>query len=72
MWLACDLEKAYLPLPVFLNRLAADRLVLIFGISVSPVKIDACGIDRMKGGDECCPHKKVMARAMNISEPTPT
>jgi hypothetical protein len=32
MWLPWDLAKAYLPLPVFLNRLAADRLVLIFGI----------------------------------------
>jgi hypothetical protein len=32
MWLPWDLTKAYLPLPVFLNRLAADRLVLIFGI----------------------------------------
>jgi hypothetical protein len=32
MWLPWDLEKVYLPVPVFLNRFAAARFVLIFGI----------------------------------------
>jgi hypothetical protein len=32
MCLRCDLEKAYFPLPVFRNRLAAERLVLILGM----------------------------------------
>jgi hypothetical protein len=32
MWLAWDFEYLNLPVPVFLNRFAADLLVLIFGI----------------------------------------
>jgi hypothetical protein len=32
IWLAWDLEKAYFPFPVFLNRFAADRFVFILGI----------------------------------------
>jgi hypothetical protein len=32
IWLACDFEYLYLPVPVFLNRLAADLLVLILGM----------------------------------------
>jgi hypothetical protein len=32
IWLACDLENEYFPLPVLRNRLAAERLVLILGM----------------------------------------
>jgi hypothetical protein len=36
MWLAHDLRYTILPVPVVLKRLAAARLVLIFGIIHSP------------------------------------
>jgi hypothetical protein len=32
MWLACDLKYTSFPVPVRLNRLAAERFVLIFGM----------------------------------------
>jgi hypothetical protein len=40
--LAHDFRYTILPVPVFLKRLAAARLVLIFGINLSPyyLKID--------------------------------
>ena len=37
MWLANDFRYTILPFPVFLKRLAAARLVLIFGINLSPL-----------------------------------
>jgi hypothetical protein len=46
--LAWDLKYTILPDPVFRNRLAADRLVFILGISylllLSPEKIDGASI----------------------------
>jgi len=36
IWLACDFLKTNFPVPVFLKRLAAARLVLIFGMNFSP------------------------------------
>ena len=41
IWLECDFENVYLPDPVFLNRLAADRFVLIFGMLNPFLKIDS-------------------------------
>jgi hypothetical protein len=41
------LKKAYFPLPVFLNRLAADRFVLIFGISNFSYHESVCAGFRM-------------------------
>ena len=34
MWLACDFLKTNLPVPVRLKRLAAARLVFIFGMKI--------------------------------------
>jgi hypothetical protein len=39
MWLAWDFENVNFPVPVFLNRLAAARFVLIFGMVSAP-----CGL----------------------------
>jgi len=36
MWLPWDFEYTNFPEPVFLNRLAAPRLVLIFGMVINP------------------------------------
>jgi len=46
MWLAWDFENLNFPVPVFLNRFAAARFVLIFGIPLfsSNKKID--GVNR--------------------------
>ena len=38
MWLACDFAYVYLPDPVLLKRLAAERFVFIFGILKIPPK----------------------------------
>ncbi len=43
IWLPKDLEYFTFPEPVFLNRLAAARLVLIFGIFPSPLGLLSWG-----------------------------
>jgi len=39
MWLLWDFEYTIFPEPVFLNRLAAPRLVLIFGMVINSLSV---------------------------------
>jgi len=56
MWLPWDFEYTIFPEPVFLNRLAAPRLVLIFGIVINSFAQDT-HISTVF-------YKKLMARAV--------